>query len=124
MFHKFQTAILAVLLLLVSTYCAAECVVGPCHSAHEAKQSQPAPCHQSKEKQPSDDAPSCLHSQLVMDSQPVVHLAAELVPMDFVAILPSEFTLTPTLAAPDASILLAGPPAPWPSRVLTTSLRI
>ena len=128
MLHKFQTVFLAVLLLMASRYGAAVCVVGPCHPTHAAQPTpQPPPCHQHQEGQPqpqNDDAQSCLHSQLVMDSQSAGHMVGDVVPAPIVAVLPVECTLVPQLASIDAAILHSGPPPPWPALALSTSLRI
>ncbi len=122
MLHKFQPAFVAVLLLIASTYCAAQCVVGPCHPTHAAKQTPP--CHQHQNQQPQDESQDCLHSQLVMDSPVVIHMTADLIPAHAVAILPVEFSLVSQLPSLDAAVLHTGPPPPWPSLVLSTSLRI
>jgi hypothetical protein len=126
MLHKFQTVFLALTLLIASSYCAAECVVGPCHPSQAATQQiQPPPCHQHSQKQQphhDDETQDCLHSQLVMDSQSAIHIAADLIPA--VAIVPVELTLVADIETTVTAAPQSGPPPPWPSLVLATSLRI
>jgi hypothetical protein len=84
---RFQAVFVALMLVLVSSYCAMECTVAPCHD----KAVQP-PCHQHQQPKQDDASQNCLHSQLVMDTAATASVSFDLVPL---AILPTEPILFP-----------------------------
>ncbi|MEO5922227.1 MAG: hypothetical protein ABIR70_00215 [Bryobacteraceae bacterium] len=121
---RLQTIVVAMLLLVVSSYCATECTLAPCHEVHAAaKADQPPPCHQHKQQPKQEEAPpNCLHSQLVMDTQAAVSL--DVITFEFAAILPAESILLPASTPVSVANAAETSQQPSPRLVLSTVLRI
>ena len=122
---KAQTVV-ALLLLMASSYCALECVVQPCHETFAARHADvPPPCHQHSKPQPQDKAaPSCLHSQFVMGGPEVTSASADLALVPFAAILPVECSLPVWFGVSERAIAAAVSPLPPPELELSAILRV